>query len=378
VSKLTRFRRGLRLVTRRASATTTARGVLAIGVVGLSVAAIFAGLARAQPPDARYTGRIAFLRLPAADAGRIFDPALFVVNAYGTGLRRVTPPGTHVLTYAWSPNGKLLAYIDRDLSLWLVRPDGTGRRSLLPSAQQSSVAMSWSPDGKDIAISSPGAGANVRTANCGDLALYVVPVGFGKPARVSPPRRGIGCGVSWSPLGGEIAYGDGGEVLGVISRHGGRPRLLLTSGVGAPQWSPDGKKLAAPTVKHLPNLHADRYHEISVVGADGSGRHVLTDHAYTEYPFAWSPDSRRILYGKQDREGIYVIGADGRGDHRVTSDSPPQAGWPALGWSPNGRSIVYATDRTGAGDIYLVGADGRHPVQLTDTPDADLAPSWAG
>ena len=99
-----------------------------------------------------------------------------------------------------------------------------------------------------------------------------------------PRRRGIGCGVAWSPRGGEIAYGDGGEVLGVI-RNGGRPRLLLSSGVGAPQWSPDGTKLAAPTVIHR-QLRTDRYRRITVVNADGSDPHVVTDHAYTEYPFA--------------------------------------------------------------------------------------------
>jgi TolB protein len=314
--------------------------------------------------------------LPAATALRTFEPGLFVVNVDGSGLRRLTPRGTSVFTYQWSSDGKLIAYIDQRFSLWLVRPDGTGRKLLLPTSQLSSVGLSWSPDGKDIAIVSPGPNANPRTAVCAKMALYVVPIGGGKPTVVSQPRRGIGCGVAWSPLGGEIAYGDGGEVLGVISRNGGRPRLLLTSGVGAPQWSPDGKKLAAPTVIHLGGLRADRYHRITVVDADGSDPHVLTDHAYTEYPFAWSPDSRQILYGRQDRQGIYVIGVDGRGDHRVTRDSPRPALWGALAWSPDGGSIVYATDRTGNGDLYLIDADGHDKVRLTNTPDFDLAPSW--
>ena len=189
----------------------------------------------------------------------------------------------------------------------------------------SSLGLSWSPDGKAIAIVSPSPSVDPRSAACANLALYIIRIGGGTPVRVSPPRRGIGCGVAWSPRGDEIAYGDGGGVLGVISRNGGRPRLLL-SGVGAPAWSPDGTKLAAPTVIHR-QLRTDRYRRITVVNADGSDPHVVTDHAYTEYPFAWSPDSRQILYGRQDRQGIYVIGADGRSNHRVTRDSPRQAGW---------------------------------------------------
>src|SRR4051812_44393148 len=315
--------------------------------------------------------------MPAATALTTYAPALFVMRADGRGLRRLSPAGTPVLTYRWSPDGKWLAYIDvRALSLWLVRRDGTGRKLLLPGSRLRSFGLSWSPDGKDIAIVSPGLATFSQSGNCGNLALYSVPVAGGKPVLVSKPRHGIGCGVAWSPRGGEIAYGDGGEVLGVISRNGGTPRLLVTSGVGAPQWSPDGRKLAAPTVMHLGG-GSDRYHEITAVDADGRDRHVVTDHAYTEYPFAWSPDSRQILYGREDRQGIYVIGADGRGDHRLTRDSPRAAGWGALGWSPDGRSIVYATDGTGNGDLYVLGADGRDRVRLTHTDDVDLAPSWA-
>jgi TolB protein len=120
----------------------------------------------------------------------------------------------------------------------------------------------------------------------------------------------------------------------------------------------------------------ERYHRITVVNADGSDPHVVTDHAYTEYPFAWSPDSKQILYGRQDRQGIYVIRADGRGNHRVTHDSPPQALWAALAWSPNGSSIAYATDRTGNGDIFLIDADGHHKLQLTSSDASEIAPSW--
>lgn len=345
------------------------------GAVALAVACALVGVAAGHARDGRRAGRIAFLRLPAATALRTFEPGLFVVDADGSGLRHLTPRGTSVFTYQWSPDGKLIAYIDQRLSLWLVRPDGTGHKLLLPTSQLSSVGLSWSPDGKDIAIVSPGPNADPRHAVCARMALYVVPIGGGKPVVVSPPRRGIGCGVAWSPLGGEIAYGDGGGVVGIISRNGGRPRLLL-SGAGGPAWSPDGTKLGAGTLLHLGKHRVDRNREITVVDANGRDPHVVTDHAYTEYPFAWSPDSRQILYGRQDRQGIYVIGADGRGDHRVTRDSPRPAAWAALAWSPDGGSIVYATDRTGNGDLYVIDADGHDKVRLTSTPDFDLAPSW--
>jgi Tol biopolymer transport system component len=306
---------------------------------------------------------------------------LFVVRPDGGGLRPLTPRDTTVESYAWSPDGTLIAYIDERFSLWLVRRDGMGRRVLLPSSRLSSLGLSWSPDGKNIAIVSPGRDANPARAACSKLALYLVPVGGSpisgpEPVLVSASRRGIGCGVAWSPRGGEIAYGDGGELLGVISSNGGRPRLVLTSGgVGAPQWSPDGTKLAAPTIFRSGG-RTDRYRRITVVNANGSDPHVVTDHAYTEYPFAWSPDSRHILYGRQDRKGIYMIDADGRNNHRVTRDAPPQALWGALAWSPNGDSIAYTAGGTDNTDLYLIGINGRGKFHLTATADKDINPSW--
>ncbi len=331
------------------------------------------GAAVSHAAASKRAGTIAFIR---AAPGTGYQGELFSVRADGSGLRRLTPADTAVRSYAWSPDGRFIAYIEeRTFALWLVRPDGTGRRLLLQASMLSSLGLSWSPDGKAIAIVSPSPSVNPGSAACAKLALYIIRIGGGAPVRVSSPRRGIGCGVAWSPRGDEIAYGDGGEVLGVISRNGGRPRLLLSSGVGAPQWSPDGTKLAAPTVIHR-QLRTDRYRRITVVNADGSDPHVVTDHAYTEYPFAWSPDSRQILYGRQDRQGIYVIGADGRGNHLVTRDSPRQTLWGALAWSPDGGSIVYATDRTGTHDLYVIDANGQNKVRLTSSAATEIDPSW--
>jgi Tol biopolymer transport system component len=346
-------------------------GVL-VFLVGAAVL-LSTGSAASEATSSKRAGTIAFIRL---GNGPDFGGRLFVVRPDGGGLRQLTPQGTTVRSYAWSPGGRIIAYIDHRYSLWVVRRDGTGRRMLLPSWMLRTFGLTWSPDGKNIAIVSPGPSADRAQAGCARLALYVVPVGGSKPVLVSAPRRGIGCGIAWSPSGREIAYGDGGEVLGVISSNGGRPRILLNSGVGAPQWSPDGTKLAAPTVIHLGALRSDRYRRITAVDADGGDPHVVTDHAYTEYPFAWSPDSRRILYGRQDRQGIYVSGADGRNNHRVTRDAPLQAGWGALAWSPTGGSIVYTSGGTDNTDLYLIGIDGRGKFQLTATPDSDIDPSW--
>ena len=349
------------------TAVVCSRLVIAALLTGSAVVLTTSSAAGQAAASAR-VGTIAFMRLLPRP---VFAGRLFTVRPDGSGLRPVTPLSTKVYSYAWSPDGRLIAYIDQQLSLWLVHPDGTGRRLILPSSRLSTVALSWSPDGKQLAIVSPGSNANLRTTGCGSR-LYVVPIDGGQP--VSLPPTSVGCDVAWSPQGDEIAYDHGGGIF-VIGADGTGLRQIAWG--GGPQWSADGAQLAFNVVIHTRSGFTDRYRAFGVVEADGKSFHVVTTHAYTEYGFAWSPSGRRILYGRADRNGIYVIGADGRNNHMVTRDSPPQALWGALAWSPDGGSIVYATDQTGNGDLYLIGADGRSKVQLTNTPDTDIDPTWA-
>src|SRR5262245_52411513 len=45
--------------------------------------------------------------------------------------------------------------------------------------------------------------------------------------------------------------------------------------------------------------------------------------------------------------------------------------------APNGRQIVYASPRTGGGDIYVVGTNGSGPKRLTSSPEYEGEPSYS-
>jgi TolB protein len=80
-----------------------------------------------SPNDSRVT--FAGFRRTASGG---FKTGLFVVNADGTGLRRITPSRVGALSAQWSPNGEWIAFTQaaRISQLWVVHPDGRDLRKI--------------------------------------------------------------------------------------------------------------------------------------------------------------------------------------------------------------------------------------------------------
>jgi Tol biopolymer transport system component len=91
---------------------------------------------------------------------------------------------------------------------------------------------------------------------------------------------------------------------------------------------------------------------------------------------AWSPDGRFIAYvseseGKRD---IWVMQADGGHPVRLTNsggvnDQPS--------WAPDGSKIAYVSDKSGSRDIWMMNPDGSQPVRLTLSPNQENNPQFS-
>jgi len=87
---------------------------------------------------------------------------------------------------------------------------------------------------------------------------------------------------------------------------------------------------------------------------------------------SWSPDGKRIAYAS-DRTGNFDIWTEivGQGNPVRLTSSRDQDWQPA--WSPDGRRIAFRSEREGGG-IFLVNADGANEQQLTNF---GFIPRWS-
>ena len=169
----------------------------------------------------------------------------------------------------------------------------------------------------------------------------------------------------WSPDGRQIAYdwydGKCCVDLRVIAIDGGKPRVLVDHGndewMQTFDWSPDGKQILI----FLEKKEATR--QIVLVSAtDGATRVIKTFERRGRFPniMRFSGDGRYIAYDQPQEENaaerdIFLISID-EGQEVALVEHPAHDA--LLGWPPDGKGILFASDRTGSLDIWFLPVSG--------------------
>lgn len=166
---------------------------------------------------------------------------------------------------------------------------------------------SWSPDNRQIAF--------FRSGSFDRSGLYVMDAD-GSNAHFIRNTYAVDSPASWSPDGKQLVistsdFGDSTKNLYIVNLGDGSEQAVVKNGLKAdfPAWSPDGKSIVYIS------------HDIYSINPDGSNRHNLTNGQFqTIFGVGWSPDSMSLALLATDanyKQAIYVMDQDGAGLHTI-------------------------------------------------------------
>ncbi|TNE67145.1 MAG: S9 family peptidase [Alphaproteobacteria bacterium] len=311
-------------------------------------------------------------------------PVIFATLLATAGFGAVSADATKVdyqdifdLEYAAAPevapDGKSVVYERHSMdimtdsgrsNIWTVNMDGTEHRPLL-SGKANFRMPRFSPDGKRLAY--------VSTVE-GKAQIYVRWLDTGQTARVTDLERGPNA-LSWSPDGTQIAFT-------MFVPKSGKPLFTLPPKPQGAEWAGNAKVIDKVTYRadgagYLPQ----GYTHVFVVPADGGTPRQVTSGDYNYGGVvSWMPDSKSVLLSANRSENwqmnpreseVYALSLTDGNLTQLTNRVGPDAG-PQI--SPDGKMIAYVGfDDKGLSSqnsqLYVMATDGSGVKTLT--PDLD-------
>jgi Tol biopolymer transport system component len=329
--------------------------VRVFGVAAVSLAIIHTAAPKPANPTWSSDGRkIAYANL-GGPRGQ-----LVVMNRDGTGKRVIYRADSCCEPVIWAA-GNRVVFVS-NFQLYAVGAGGGAPTALAVSPKFNTSWFILSPNRETVAFDD-GCG-------CGHSPDSVALVGIragSKPFVVPRPKNSSDSIDGFSSDGTQLVFTRGpwspdgaskGKPVIMVQRVRGGPAVPLAhSGlIGSrqvpsdavwPQWSPDGRWIAFVSPGSRPKLE--------LVSTSGGVPRTLS--ADVASGFSWSPDSTRIAYGFRADPGRLVV-VDLRGTRTIVSGPVnwvSDDSWDRPQWSPDGTKLVFMAE---GGGIWVVGADG--------------------
>jgi TolB protein len=252
--------------------------------------------------------------------------------------------------------------------IWGMDYDGANQH---PITTLGTIALSphVSPDGSRLAFSAfTGSGWEIRMFSF-DLNRLIAFPRFG----------GTNLSPAWSPDGSKLAFSSsrsGDPEIYVIDQSGGNLRRITNS--KGPDVSPVWNRKTSSQISWVSGRTG--LPQIYVMESDGTNVQQLTDQGYAVSP-AWSPNGTIVAFswmrhygpGAPGAEDIYIMDIVSKQWVQLTHDGG-RNDFPS--WSPDGRHIVFQSNRSGSLQIWSMLANGENQKQIT-TSGSNSEPDWS-
>ena len=305
-----------------------------------------------------------------------------VVNIDGTNLHDVSTGGRAV-GCTWSPDGKRLAFSESraqttsesKFDVFVTAPDGRQKQTVIENLTLY-WRLEWSPDGESLSFV-----ANFE----GNRGLYVWSTreASGKRLRFF---AGVEAPFAWSPDCKHIAYGE--YIVSVFDLSTEKARILFhTSGFGRPLWLPDGNHLFVYNTLGLRSNPDSLDLDLYVTQIEPRYIKRLTDEGMDVSDISCPPNGKVIAFVANTKtndgtsnSGVYSINPDGS-NLRKLPVARIQSGW--FAWSADGSKIAFVKEmtnctgcRAGNLQIQVANADGLGEQTIVNEPAWNFAPAW--
>lgn len=248
---------------------------------------------------------------------------LYLCDADGGGLTRITKDNAICLALNWAPDGNSLVYTSyagNYPDVYMVNLATYKRRKIMQYPGLN-MGADVSPDGSRIAV---------VLSKDGNPELYATDINGGNPVRLTRTPTVAEASPSWSPDGSQIVYvsnRSGLPHLFIISSSGGQPKRITFRGNEnvAPDWGPKGIVYSSKREGRFQVCICD----------PASGKEVqqcTSDGSDNEDP-SWAPDGMHVVFSKTAgyHSDLYVLDTTSQTSLRLTTIS---GDWSSPAWSP--------------------------------------------